>query len=384
MNFARSNELKNLFNTHFERWKYENRAGLEELANRCGVTSSYLAHVGRYGRIPGNPVLLLLALNFGMKDPAELLRAARVSESWPYERGIRLSTAAAQDDGLLSIKLDMDGFTAAIRSVVRAETRPRAIQDLTRGRPLRVGYNHLQDWLFDDVDLNHARQAKGFFPDFCEMLAVSLQCEVEPSFVNFPEFTQRFQEDTLDLFGPIVWVPTMRSEALFTRPLYKLGLSGLMRKVKTSSLETLPAPRSIEDLLQQPYKIAVVKNSRAHLFANTRLKLNDDALVLCATHVESLERLLMSNIPNPAHLSFCNSVTAIRYHKQHAKQLQLLFATSDSVLNMSEDAIAIRPDWPELLPVINQAIQYLIDSKSLSSRFTQWISPELAGVVEVM
>ena len=52
-NFDRSPELKSLFNSYYEKWRKNHGGNMEELARRIGVSSSYLGHISRYGRVPG-------------------------------------------------------------------------------------------------------------------------------------------------------------------------------------------------------------------------------------------------------------------------------------------------------------------------------------------
>ena len=103
VSFETSKELKHVYNEQMERWRERERSGLEELAKRCGVSPAYLAHVGRYGRIPSRPVLVLLALNFNMPDPERLLAAAGVKEPWPYDEPVALLPRSAADTGFLSL-----------------------------------------------------------------------------------------------------------------------------------------------------------------------------------------------------------------------------------------------------------------------------------------
>jgi len=108
VDFETSTELKRLFSQELDAWCSKHRRGVDELSARCGVSRSYLAHIGRYGRIPSKPVLILLALNFEMTDPLALFRAARVNEPWPFDKATGISQAQSARDGFLSIKLDMD------------------------------------------------------------------------------------------------------------------------------------------------------------------------------------------------------------------------------------------------------------------------------------
>lgn len=118
--FETSPELKALFLKELRAWSTRHNAGLKELAKRCGVSSSYLAHIGRYGRIPSKPILLLLVLNFEMREPEQLLRAAGVQESWPYQAGTLLVESSTQDEpGFLSVKLDMNGLVEALAGAIR-------------------------------------------------------------------------------------------------------------------------------------------------------------------------------------------------------------------------------------------------------------------------
>src|SRR5262249_9800693 len=115
--FEQSKELRRVFLEQFELWKKHRHGGMEDLAQRCGVSASYLSHVGRYGRIPSRPVLILLAFNFELSDPRVLFDAAGIKESWPYDSGSRIQSGSAAEPGFLSLKLDMAGFTGAIRDI---------------------------------------------------------------------------------------------------------------------------------------------------------------------------------------------------------------------------------------------------------------------------
>jgi hypothetical protein len=121
--FETSLELKALFLRELRAWSARHNAGLKDLAQRCGVSASYLAHIGRYGRIPSKPILLLLILNFEMKDPQALLSAAGVQEPWPYQTGTHLIEAKTQSDpGFLSVRLDMNGLVEALAGAIREKT----------------------------------------------------------------------------------------------------------------------------------------------------------------------------------------------------------------------------------------------------------------------
>src|SRR5688500_7069954 len=130
LEFETSKRLKTIFNESFDRWRKRNGAGLDELARRCGVSQAYLAHVGRYGRVPGKPVLYLLALNLEIDNPATILDAAGLNEDWPYSPGIGLNPKNMESSGLLSVRLDMNGFTDAVRTIIRSESKQRGIKDL--------------------------------------------------------------------------------------------------------------------------------------------------------------------------------------------------------------------------------------------------------------
>jgi transcriptional regulator with XRE-family HTH domain len=120
LTFETSTELKTLFARELRAWRARHGLSMDELAQRCGVSRSYLAHVGRYGRVPGKPVLLLLALNFELPEPALLLKAAGAKEPWPFPATTRLADHDTTNSGFLSVKLDMNGFVDALKSAIKA------------------------------------------------------------------------------------------------------------------------------------------------------------------------------------------------------------------------------------------------------------------------
>lgn len=384
LSFDTSKELKALFNEEYDRWRTKHRGTYEELAARCGLSASYLGQIGRYGRVPSKSALILLALNFDMKQPQLIFDAAGISERWPLDRDLGLRKAGDSDSGFLSVRLDMNGLADALRDVVRAEIRPKSLKQLTRGKPLRIGINAQQGWLFAEDTLGgRGQKPAGLFPEICEMLGVSLQCPVELSLVPYSDYLEKFARDELDVYGPIIAAPNLPSGTIFTKGLYRIGMSALYRKRQNPDLASLPAPKSVQDILDGRYQIAVLKNSRSHLLANTRLKRSDDELILCSSHEEALERILMKGIRRPAHLFFCNSVMAIRYQKLHKQDIDLLFATPKTVVDMAEDALAVRADWQELATAINDFLAFLIRTGSLKERLNKWFPEDMQGVVDL-
>ncbi len=377
--FERSRELRILFNELYEPWSKRNRAGLEELARRCGVTPSYLAHVRRYGRIPGKPVLILLALNFDLRDPMTLLRAAGLQDPWPFEPGIALAKRNAEDDGFFSLRFDLDRFSDAIRNVVRGELRPRTFRDVLGGRPLRVGTNLTQRWLFENPE---GAEEMAFFPHFCEMLQASLQCKLEIVELELPDYVEELSKGRIDLYGPMMAAPGFSHNIPFTMPLHRMGLSALRRRRPTTGLEELPAPRGIEDIIRKPYKLAVLRNSRAHLLSNTRYGKNDAALVICDSDDEALDRIMVKGIKNPAHLFLCNSVMAHSLGAEHRQDVEVLFAAQDTFLDLADNSLAVRPDWPELVGILNDSIRFLFGSGGLGVQLNKMIIKRVPGLIE--
>ncbi len=382
LRFETSREIKTIFNEQFAAWKKKHGGTLELLAHRCGVTASYLGHVGRYGRIPGRPVLLLLAFNFELKDPELLLRAAKIEDPWPYDPSIRLRATGPSDHGFLSVQLDMNGFTETIRSIIKAETRNRSISDLTRGRPIRVGMSLYQDWLFAGADSRGKKRLEGLFPEFIDLLGLTFQHKIVTRPIHFTEYVRAFEDDEIDIFGPVAAGPLVQ-HGLQTAPFCRVGLSALVRTKPSTYLPYLPAPRSVEDLIKGDYVIAVFKNARSHLFANTRLGRKDDELIMIETVEEGLERLTLSGIPRSAHILLIDSVNGHYQHELAKGAFDLAFATPETMLKISDNVLLVRPDWPELVSHINQALEYLSRTGTLADRFDRWIPANKGGLVEM-
>lgn len=366
--FEKSNELKRTFNELAEKWCLRNRLGLADLAERCGVSQQYLAHIGRYGRIPSKPILTLLAFNLEVEDPQALFRMAGVREPWPYDNSIKLRPAASTDSGLLSVNLDMKGFTSVIREIVRAEVQPKRLEELLGNRPLRIGLNKAQFFLFEE---KISSQYEGFFPELMRSLALALHCNIE--FVDVPhfEFAEKLASGAIDCFGPVYRTAPRLAHAIYAKPFCLVPVSGIGRVKKSASLADIPAPKRLSDLRKKDYVIAVHADSMAHHFAETVLAIPTSRIVTCDVPDEALERVLLSKLPRPAHLMLTDLPFAVRSHKEHSASTVLLFEKSDPDFFQFEDTIAIRSDWPMVLPIVDQALEFLRRGGVLQRLFAQ-------------
>jgi len=379
--FDTSPELKRLFMRELEAWRKQSRLSINELSHRCGVSPSYLAHVGRYGRIPSKPVLILLALNFGMRQPRELFQAARLEDEWPFDGPLHLSSQNNDAEGFLSVKLNMEGLIDAITKAVKAERRPRTLSELLGGRPLRIGINLLQNWLYEKGEDGEPQPSRGIVPDLCRALKHSLQCDVEITPTPFDRYVERLCRGDIDIFGPLLVSPNCPPSIMFSTPIYRIGLSALFRVRPTNGLAPLEAPTSIEDIVQRPYSVAVFKDSRAHLYALTRLKRTEDQLLVCSSEEEAVERLILKGISRPAHLLVTSSVFAAQQERQHPEALRALFTEPGRCLEMSGNAFAIRPDWGDAVPTLNSALSTALTTSRFFSRLKAIID-EIPGPIE--
>jgi hypothetical protein len=325
-------------------------------------------------------VLILLALNFGISGKT-LFEAADISESFPYEQGLAITKPAQEEGGLFSVKFNAEAFADAIRSVVRGEVSSKTPRDLLRGRPLRIGLNYHQHWLFDSHTPPANEKYTGIFPEICRMLGVALQIDVELKYVPFASYLDFINRGEIDLFGPTMVVPNLPIRVAFSTSLYKLGMSALLRKRSAPGLQELPAPKSIEDLSNSAIKIAVTKNTLPHLLANTRLNRADSDLLLCSSDEEAIERITLRGLQRPAHIFLTNSMTALLAAKDHKQTLGLIFARRNTLLDLADNAIAIRPDWPELAPMVNEALAFLLSRGGVTERLKSFHKGDAAEVV---
>ncbi len=378
-----SRELRLVFTRHLDNWTKKKRSSQEELARLCGVTPSYISQISRYGRIPSKPVLILLGLHLELDDPGELFRAAKIDESWPIEKGMRLSNSPEQN-GFLSLKLDMNGFTQAIREIVRGEVKPRTIGELTRGAPLRFGFNRYQRWYFDqELSSKSELPLGGAFPDMLALLSTALRNEMKTEDIIFSDSFERLKSGTLDAYGPIFSTPERFGHALYTTPFCRVGVSALWRKGDTPLLKKLPVPRSIQELREGDYVIAVLRDAMSHHFALTDLGKKEKDLVICDSPDETTERLLLSSIPRPAHINIMDSFTSYVIEQKHKKQVERLFCSKNNVLGWLDDVIAVRPDWPELLQILNDTLKYGSRSGAIQKLILDSLPKELHDVVEI-
>jgi hypothetical protein len=338
--------------------------GMNELADRCGVSLQYLSHVGRYGRVPSRPILTLLAFNLEAENPSALFQAAKISEPWPYEGGIGLRQKSAADSGLFSVSFDMQGFTSVIREIVRSEVKPKRLPELLGNRPLRVGLNRGQFFFF--IKPTERSKAEGFFPDLVRSLALSLQCQVEFIEVSHTDFATELEGGRIDLFGPVYRTPARIGRALFTNSFCTVPVAALWRKKEHPTLQPLPPPRKIAELQKRSYMIAVHRDSVAHQRAETELGISPDRLIPCEVADEATERIILQSLPRPAHLLLTDLPFAKATEGKHQKAVSLITFLEDSGSSSFEDAIAIRPDWTLVPAVINEALDLLRNAGTIT------------------
>ncbi len=382
--FESSPDLKRLFLRELELWRRATHLGLADLSHRCGVSPSYLAHIGRYGRIPSKPVLILLALNFGLQDPRELFESAKLSDEWPFDAPQHLATREPEGSGFLSVKLDMDGFIEAIKGAIRTETRPRTLQELLGSRPLRIGINLTQPWLFEKTSAGALDRTRGLVPDLCRMLQTSLQCNIEMTPVTFDRYVDKLCRGEIDLFGPLMVTPYCPSNILFSVPVNRMGLSVLMRKRATSGLAEFEPPTSLEELINVPYRIAVLKNTRAQLFCATRLNRAEEDIIVCNSDDEATDRVRLKGISRPAHLFLGNSLFMVQKAREYPDELSALFAEPGTVLDMCNNSFAVRPDWPEAVTIVNEALHFILGAGGVAKRIQALIDDGAQGLLEVV
>lgn len=380
--FETSAELKRIFVRELDSWRKQSHLGLHELSQRCGVSQSYLAHIGRYGRIPSKPVLLLLALNFGMARPEELLRAASPNDTWPFDGALKLTPHESTEEGFLSVKLNMKGLLEAIQGAIRSESRPKSLAQLLGGRPLRIGLNYTQPWLFGRLDDGSPDRSTGVVPELCRLLQAHLGFEIETIPTPFDRYVERLCRGDIDLFGPLLVSPFCPSNIQFSLPTHRMGLSLLMRLRPTSGLSALEPPSTIDDLLSRRYALAALKDSRAHHFCLTRLKRSEDSVLVCSSVEEALDRVLLRGIPGPAHLFVTNAMFAVQQSREHPDSLAPLFAQPGNLLEMSDNAFAVRPEWHDGMGEINAAVRSAARSDSFRAAIKAVLHSGAQGLME--
>lgn len=370
LEFETSHELKRVFVREMDTWQRSSRLGLRELSLRCGVSPSYLAHIGRYGRIPSKPVLILLALNFGMRDPGEIFRAAKLQDTWPFESSLGLAPLSTDSPGFLSLKVNLEGLVDALKGALLPRSHPHSLQELLGGRPLRIGLNITQSWLFERRSDSSIDLHRGVLPTLCLKLANALKVSIETLPVAFDRYVERLFRGEIDLFGPLMLGANCPSQIRFSIPVNKLGLSALMRQRMTAGLPLLEPPQSLQDLVDRPYRFAVLKDSRAHLFALTVLGRSEDSLITCSSDEEGVERVLLKGISRAAHIFLSNSMLANSQAAQHPEDLLPLFTTPGMELEASDNGFALRPDWGDYVGSINNGLTSVLLEREMSEALT--------------
>jgi hypothetical protein len=211
------------------------------------------------------------------------------------------------------------------------------------------------------------------------LLGNSLGCQVAANPIPYNQYVEALAHGVIDLFGPVLSMPEGPAKAFFSIPINQLGLSALMRLRPTAGLAALPPPVSFDEMRSSGYVIAVVRNSRAHLIANMRLNRPDEMLLVCDSVDEVIDRLLLTGVGKPAHIFICTTITAHRYCRQHPDELKPLFDAPSTLIEMADNAFAIRRDWAEAVPIINQALQFVLNSGGFARRAEQLAAQNLGG-----
>jgi ABC-type amino acid transport substrate-binding protein len=322
---------------------------------------------------------MLLALNLRL-DGQQLFRAAGIADEFPYEPGLQIARPPEDDESPFSFRFNMDSFSSSIRSIVRSEMKQRNVRDLLGSRPLRIGMNYLMYWVFDSEHPPANERHTGLFPEFCEMLGMTLQKQVELVYVPFSNYLEQLRSGHIDLFGPTMVVPNLPVQVNFSTPIFRLGISAIVRKRPDPSLPDLPIPTKPEQLSDVRFQITVNRNSLPHLITNTLLKRSDSTIIVGSSDDECVERVLMRGLQRPAHIFVTNSVRAIHEAKKHPKELAVIFHTRSTVLDFADVGMPVRPDWPEVVPVINDAIRFLQARGGLTERIMNLYKGELSEV----
>lgn len=381
-NFETSAALRTLLADPFEQWRSKHGGDLKELAYRCGVSSAYLGHVRRYGRVPSTPVLILLAFNLRI-DGQKIFDAAGIRDQFPYDAGLEITKPSTSSDNFFSFRFDAEGFSEVIRGIVRSELKQRSLKEVLGSRPLRVGVNYHMFWMLGSRIPPADERHRGAFVDLLEMLGLALQKEVEFVAVPFSQYMDGLASGHIDLFGPTMIVPHLPMRIPFTRPLFRLGASALWRKREHPDLAPLPIPK-LEDLRDERYQMTLVRNSFLHLIANTRLGRPDSTLIFCASDEEALERLTLRAVARPAHVFLTNSMRAITSAKENPKELEVLFNKRKTLVDLVEVGIAVRPDWPEIPAILNEAIRFLFERGVVTERLEKVYTGDSREVVELI
>jgi hypothetical protein len=74
----------------------------------------------------------------------------------------------------------------------------------------------------------------------------------------------------------------------------------------------------------------------------------------------------MRGIANPAHIFICSSINVCQAVTSHTDDLQAVFNETGTLLDVADNALAIRPDWPEAVPMINNALTFILGATGFS------------------
>jgi hypothetical protein len=233
---------------------------------------------------------------------------------------------------------------------------------------LRVGLSLAQYWMYETSSDGEPDFSRGLIPEFIQHLALSLGCAVSTVAVPMSRHVEKLRSGEIDIFGPMLTIPPGPSKTFFSVPINRLGLSAVMRSRPTPNLASVPAPTCFDDLKDPKYEIAVIKDSRPHLLANTRLNRPNERLVVCDSDEEALDRIMLRGVPKPAHVFICTTLGAHGWATKYPDGLQAVFDTQSTIVDVCDNAFAIRPDWPEVVPIVNQAISFLMNDGGFGPR----------------
>ena len=172
------------------------------------------------------------------------------------------------------------------------------------------------------------------------------------------------------------------TQALHTKAFCAVQVSGAARVKKTAALAVLPLPQRISDLREKDYRIAVHADSMSHHLAISELGIPAERLIVCERPEETIERIILTGIPRPAHLILTHAPHAAQICKESPEQTTQIFTAPDPEAPPYEDTIALRPYWPSVASLLNDSLEFLRRNGSLTRLLQRTIdAPSTPGIM---
>jgi ABC-type amino acid transport substrate-binding protein len=253
------------------------------------------------------------------------------------------------------------GTTSTVKPVTNT------LERIARGEAVRVGY---ATWVPNASTDPATGRPSGVMVDLMAEVATSAGFKVEWREVDWSTFVADLQDSRIDVMISGAYATPARAKAVaFTRPLFFLGISGVVRKGDSRF-------HALSDVDKPGVIVAATLGTGEYAWAKERLP----KATLHATAASDLQLALVEVLDGRADLGISDSFSALQFAKQHPGA-EVVFANPP--LNLTPVAWVTRQDDSAWLRFLDTSLEYLDTTgyiDGIERRYgVDWLRPRIVS-----